>query len=246
MGTWGTAIFSDDLAADIKGEFRDLIGDGLSGPEAVSRLTAKYRKSLEDDDEAAVFWLALAAIQWKLGRLDDRTKQNALDVINRGTDLARWDDPKNLKARTKVLEKLKTQLLSPQPRAKKVPRRIRSNNQWVVGEVIAFRLLSGKWTLLRTIGHHTDYGGRSAVCELLDSSTAEVPPADVINRLPVRQGVTGRRLSQFLFQEPRKKADQARVVRLGVLSQPAQKLGGYTVLVWPFVDRQMKTLFGLK
>ena len=35
MGAWGTAIFADDLAADIKGDFRDLIGDGLSAPKAV-------------------------------------------------------------------------------------------------------------------------------------------------------------------------------------------------------------------
>jgi len=246
MGAWGTAIFSDDLAADIKGDFRDLIGDGLSGPEAVDRLTADYREALEDEHEAAVFWIALAAIQWKLGRLDDRTRQNALDVIGRGTDLSRWDDPKDLKAREKVLKELKIQLLSPQPETKKVPRRIRSDNQWAVGEVVAFRLLSGKWTLLRTIGHHADKGGRSAICELLDSSTREVPPVDVINRLPVRREVTARGISQFLFQEPRKKVDKARVVRIGVLSQPAQKPGGYTALVWPFVDRLMKKLFGLE
>jgi hypothetical protein len=246
MGAWGTAIFSDDLAADIKGDFRDLIGDGLSGLEAVERLTAEYSEALEDDDEAAVFWLALAATQWKLGRLDDRTKQNALDVIDRGTDLARWDDPKDLKAREKVLKELKSQLLSPQPATKKVAGRVRSDNQWAVGEVVAFRLSSGKWTLVRTIGHHADKGGRSAICELLDSSTRDVPPVDVINRLPVRRQATARGISQFLFQEPRKKVDQARVVRLGVLSQPAQIPGRYTALVWPFVDRLMKELFGLE
>jgi hypothetical protein len=80
---------------------------------------------------------------------------------------------------------------------------------------------------------------------LLDSATREVPPVEVINRLPVRREATARGISQFLFQEPRKKVDQARVVRLGIFSQPAQKPGGYTALVWPLVDRLMKELFGL-
>lgn len=30
MGTWGTGIFSDDLASDIREDFKELIGDGKS------------------------------------------------------------------------------------------------------------------------------------------------------------------------------------------------------------------------
>ena len=41
MGTWGVAIFSDDLAADIRGDFRELIGDGLTPSEATARHKAE-------------------------------------------------------------------------------------------------------------------------------------------------------------------------------------------------------------
>lgn len=41
VGTWGVELFSDDLAADLRVEFRDLIGEGSSAPAAV----AKGRKS---------------------------------------------------------------------------------------------------------------------------------------------------------------------------------------------------------
>ena len=38
MGAFGIAIFSDDNAADLRGDYRDLIGEGYSGPEATDRL----------------------------------------------------------------------------------------------------------------------------------------------------------------------------------------------------------------
>jgi len=34
VGIWGPGIFSDDLAADVREEFRDLIGEGLTAEEA--------------------------------------------------------------------------------------------------------------------------------------------------------------------------------------------------------------------
>ena len=69
MGTWGTALFSDDLAADIRDELRDLIGEGHSAEEATERLLTEYADSLNDPDEQTVFWLALAVTQWKLSTL---------------------------------------------------------------------------------------------------------------------------------------------------------------------------------
>jgi hypothetical protein len=42
MGAWGTAIFSDDTARDIRDEFRDLIGEGLSTEQATEKLLSEY------------------------------------------------------------------------------------------------------------------------------------------------------------------------------------------------------------
>ena len=79
MGTWGTGIFSDDNAADLRDDYRDFIGDGLSSPEATDRLLAEWGSSLSREPEyAATFWLALAVTQWKCGRLEDRVKAKAL------------------------------------------------------------------------------------------------------------------------------------------------------------------------
>src|SRR5712692_10585305 len=59
MGVWGPAVFSDDLAADLRAEYRMMIGDGLSGPEATDRLLKEWMPSSEKDPAmAAVFWLS--------------------------------------------------------------------------------------------------------------------------------------------------------------------------------------------
>lgn len=245
MGTWGTALFSDDLAADLRGEFRDLIGEGLTTSAAIARLKTEYKSSLRDPDEAPVFWLALAAAGWRLGRLDDEVRQNALRIIESGVDLARWESSAERLKREQVLAKLRAQLELPPPPPKHIPRAFKATNDWKVGEIIGLRLLSGQWVLLRVIGHHEDRGGRLAVCELLNwtgSSITELPP---IKSLSIRKEVAPRGISQFLFQEPRLKKDHTRVVRLGIRSTPAQRCGGYYGFVWP-VDRQFREVFGLE
>lgn len=236
MGPWGVAVFSDDLAADLRDGFRDLIGEGLSSSEAVDSLLVEYASSLEDDDEKSVFWIALASSQWKLGRLDERTKNEALRLIGSGDDLKRRGDPKYRKKRAAVLEKLRERLVSPQPAPKRVPRTVKGANDWSVGEVVGLRLESGRWTLLRVIGHHEDKGGRYAVCELLDWVGEQFPPAEHIARMPIRREATPRGISQFGFQDPIKSTDRVRVQRLGLNSPPGQSFGGYTFLVWPSMD----------
>lgn len=247
MGAWGVAVFSDDLAADLRDDYRDLIGAGLSSTQAVEKLLASYASSLADDDEMPVFWLALALTQWKLGRLEERTKEKALGVIESGQGLRRWDGPGQRKKRAAVLEKVRTQLLSPQPSPKRVPRRIEAANDWQAGEVLGLRLQSGNWTLLRVIGHHSDKGGRFAVCELLDWVGAEIPPALAVAELSLKKPVPPRTaVAQFMFPEPRKKQQQVRLLRLGMVSTPAQKLGSFAVMGWPRLDGFLEEWFEVK
>ena len=84
MGAWGPALFSDDTATDGRDDYRDHVGDGLSGSAATDRLLSEWRSTLSDPDEGPVFWLALAATQWKCGRLEPRVLEKALEVISTG------------------------------------------------------------------------------------------------------------------------------------------------------------------
>ena len=112
MGAWGTALFSDDTACDVRDSYVDLVGDGLTGPEATHALLREWSTTLNDSYESPVFWLALAATQRKCGRPEPRVLQQALNLIDSGSDLARWgeSDSKDFKKRKVVLEKLRAQL----------------------------------------------------------------------------------------------------------------------------------------
>src|SRR5437899_7978393 len=144
MGAWGTAIFSDDTACDVRDSYIHLVGDGLAGPEATKRLLREWSKSLEDPDEASVFWLALAATQWKCGRLEPDVLQHALSVIDSGLNLARWDaGSQDYKKRQAVLERLRVQLTSRQPPERRIPRQFRDSNEWQAGDLVAYRLQPG-------------------------------------------------------------------------------------------------------
>jgi hypothetical protein len=115
MGVWGAALFSNDLACDIRDHYRELIEDGVDDAEATRLTAAKYRESLDDPDEGASAILALAVTQSKIGRLDPVIRDRALAAIERGGDLSVWaiDNPKLLARRKQVLAKVREQLTGP-------------------------------------------------------------------------------------------------------------------------------------
>ncbi|HSE31026.1 MAG TPA: hypothetical protein VLA93_05580 [Pyrinomonadaceae bacterium] len=66
-----------------------------------------------------------------------------------------------------------------------------------------------------------------------------------VDQLSIRKEAGPRGISQFLFQEPRLKRDQLRVVRTGLVSKPTQGLSSYAGFVWPFVDQLFREVFEL-
>lgn len=166
MGAWGTAIFSDDTAADVRDAFTDFVAEGLSPAEATNRLVRESAELLADEDDAVVFWLALAATQWKLGRLLDDVRDRAIAIIDGGDGLPRWEDNSRseVNRRKKHLAKLREQLLSPQPKPKKLKPFLKSSTDFRVGDVAAYRLderTAVRFCVLRLWG---DRGG--TYCEI--------------------------------------------------------------------------------
>jgi hypothetical protein len=207
MGTWGTALFSDDTASDVREDFRELIGDGVDVETATARMIEEWRPGA-DPDEASTFWLALAATQWQLGRLLPDVCSRAIEIIDAGLDLTRWRDSREVSKRERVLVALRAKLLSPQPVAKRVPRRFRSTNDWPLGSLHAYELRSRELCVFRVIGHHTDKGGTAPVVEMLDWIGSSVPRLEVLNDLPVRIRTypNGHRVSARFARGPRARA----------------------------------------
>ena len=144
MGAWGTAIFSDDDALDIKREYQTLLAFGVPNEEAL-KLTKNFFEVSEDD---TVFWLTVATIQQKYGILLPEVKERTLDIIESGADLEIWaeecdskEGKKNYEKRKQVLEKLKISLLAEPLQQRRVQKPDIQKHRWNVGDVVAGQIV---------------------------------------------------------------------------------------------------------
>jgi len=182
---WGTGLFADDEACDVRDHYRQLLEDGVEDREATRLTVEAFREYLEESGGVAV--VAFAVTQSKLGRLDPDLRDRALAVLDRGADLEMWeqDNPKLLPKRRATLEKARAQLLGPQPIRRRVrpPKRISSG--LAAGDVLAIDLPL-RVALLRVVRVRSHRLGETPVLEELDFEGTEVPSLDALERLGPR------------------------------------------------------------
>jgi hypothetical protein len=249
MGTWGVGLYSDDSACDIRDDYKDILGGGISEPEATNQLIEQWKSELSDPDIAPVFWLALADVQWNLGRLQEQVKREALAVIENGSDLARWLPDKKLEIKRKaVLQRLQQKLNTAQPAQRRVRKRYIASTDWNLGDVYSFQLQSGKLAFLHVIGFHRDKGGKGPVCEILEWAGENVPDKKTLEKTGYRFAKKPyQHLSQFLLGSLNTRDFQSE--RFNLIAQdvkPKQKCSGYSVILWRSIDEQFEQLFGLQ
>ncbi|MGY1812861.1 hypothetical protein [Blastococcus sp. SYSU D00820] len=187
MSLGGPEVFDDDLADDVRIGYRRLLEDRTPDDEATRRTIAEWQGL--DADEEPVLWLALAAAQFQVGRLDDAVRARALEVIDSGRDLRRWEPlgARALAERTAVLARLRNQLTGRQP----APKRIRKPWLYVTdlepGTVLAWTASSGAVVLLRVVQVLVEERGvLRPILEELAWDGDHVPPADAMAELPGR------------------------------------------------------------
>ena len=177
MGVWGTAIFSDDLAADPRDGLTDLMAEGLTAEQATQRLVSESADILRDEGDSTVFWLAVAATQWKLGRLMESVRDRTVQLIDSGIDLRRWEGASvsEINQRKNYLAKLREQLLGPQPKPRKLKRIEKSSTDFQAGDIAVFHLderTSVRFCVLHIWG---DRGGNHADISLLGMHDGKPP-----------------------------------------------------------------------
>lgn len=253
MGVWSTALFGDDTACDVRDAYRELVANGSSGPEATDQLLRDWGEIIDDEDDGPIFWLALAAAQWAYGRLEERVKANAVAIIDNRSSLGLWSeggDSKILKRRQAALAKLRAQLQSPQPAVKRVRKLPKDECPWTIGEVLAYRLRSGKSVLLHVIGKsETSRFGWTPIFVILDWVGKEVPSPERIKDLPLKmcRGTTEPYL--FAVMCLRKKDFPAeRISHLTIRRKPHRRriTGGYGVFFWKDLDADIRSWLELK
>jgi hypothetical protein len=179
MGVWGTGVFSDDTAADVRDEYRQCLADGMTGAEATDKLLSSFSDTQDEQDDGPPFWLSLAAVQSRYGRLEYRVRDRALKIIDDGSDLARFsENPKLLRARQRVIEKLRAQLVGPQREAVHVRPEVPDECDWETGEVIGYRRDSGEWLPLHVQGIGVTRRNHYPVVCVLDIPFERIGDAD--------------------------------------------------------------------
>lgn len=165
MGAWGTGLYSDDIAQDVKFLYKELLMVGLSNEEATQKLIKDSQWLIKDMYDGPVFWFVLADTQWKLGRLLPEVKEKAVKYIQDGEHLKIWseENPKLGLKRKEVLDKLVNQLNSPMPETKKISTYKYYRNDWKLGDTHAYQLngdfakengLDGRYIIIHKIGDH--------------------------------------------------------------------------------------------
>jgi hypothetical protein len=182
VGVWGTDLFSDDLACDIRDHYRELLEDGIEDGAATRLTLEKFRAYFEESEGIAL--LAFAVTQSKLGRLDPDIRDRALAVLDGGADLEVWEreNLKLLPKRRTVLEKARVQLTGPQPPRRRLrpPKRISSG--LAAGDVLALPL-PRRLALLQVVRIRSHRLGETPVLEELDFKGTDVPPREILERL---------------------------------------------------------------
>jgi hypothetical protein len=168
MGAWGPGIFSNDTSSDVRGEFREMIEDGLSTEEATAKLISGWGQAAEDPDDRTSFWTGLAATQFLLGRLLPHVRDKAIDVIDAGGDLHLWAETGPTAARKAALDKLRNQLLGPQKETVKVKPPTKILSPVEAGQTVEWKLPDGRAAYLKVLAVKAWRQGSYPILEIVD------------------------------------------------------------------------------
>lgn len=116
MGAWGTALYSNDTASDVRDmcdEVYPLVGIE-EGTRLILEAYANIVASNVFDNDYADFWFALADWQWKHGILTDEIKSKAIALLEAHTGIDEWEGA-DIQKRLAVMGKLLDRLKTPQP-----------------------------------------------------------------------------------------------------------------------------------
>jgi len=186
MGVSSPALFDDDTAADVRGTYRSYIEQGIDDEEALRRVLKQFQRSFDRDYGVSAL-VGFAVTQSELGRLDAAVRDRAIETIDRGGDLERWqkDSPHLVDQRRAVLSEARAFLCAPQPARVHLCPLDPKSSDLVAGDVLALEVRSGL-AIFRVVRVKRVSTQELPVLEQLEYSGSNMPPLDVLERLPKR------------------------------------------------------------
>lgn len=127
MGTWGTAIKSNDTSSDIYADFFELYNEGQEPAEISKKMIKENTELINNPDDCNNFWFVLALAQWETKSLEQELYEKVKSIIESEQDLEVWReldaDESEIKKRKIVLEKFLDKISPDKPKAKARKRR---------------------------------------------------------------------------------------------------------------------------
>ena len=227
MSIWGPGLYQNDVSDDVKRFFNDQLHRGKSADQITRELMESFREEITDSDDRPNFWLALADVQWDMGRLLPEVRAQALACLSDGSSIYPWEeeDKENVAKRRQVLEKLSEKLNMPQPPEKKVSLYRLYQCPWKVGDVFAFPLESEQaqalglmdgWILLEKVGERKWHPGHRVpeMYAKLFAGSAFPGTIDEYEHLEyIKQSSHWRDLSLFSIPDPSDQSHFANIIR---------------------------------
>ena len=141
MAIDGVKIIDSDDAYDI---YNDIVGrykDGMDVELIKKEWLSEEVNFCTDELRREIYWTAIAYSLWKIGNLDDDTKNKALEITSKGaSELWMEIDEKARKARQKALNKLAEQIKSENLRPVKRPKPSKKREPYFeLGDVISIK-----------------------------------------------------------------------------------------------------------
>lgn len=199
MGFYDSSLFGNDTTEDVRDTYLELLKDGISDEDAYKKVINEYEEVIQSDEEP-FFWYALAYTQWKIGRLNEEVKNNALYFIEKKGGAIFFEDeyPRD-NPWIKTLQKLKITLESEMRPYKKF-RKVKPflTNPWNVGDVYAYQFhteyakekgIYGKYILFHKVDDKVyNWSKKSPLCSVVyvyNQIFEQLPSIGVIEGLQV-------------------------------------------------------------
>lgn len=144
MGAWGTGIYSNDTAEDVKCICQEIF-PFVSVEEGNKIIFDEYEEIINSniiDNDYASFWYALADWQWNHGILTEDIRSRTLELLRSYAGISDWEDSgsaADVKKRKAVIDKLRNKLESPQPTVK-LPKAQPDKPKHKRGDIIVFEM----------------------------------------------------------------------------------------------------------
>lgn len=126
MGAWGTGLYENDDACDVRDYYQHLLVNNWDHEDALLQIIKKFRLYAADEGNAAC-WFALADCAWHYGTLDKALKEHALILAQANLEKDSWVSPALNRKRIKCLTAFAKKISKP-------CKRVRNPETYLPGE----------------------------------------------------------------------------------------------------------------